>query len=639
MGFLQPLFLLAGAALLIPVFLHLFYRQESKTFTFPAIRYLLRTERDHARQIRTQQLLLLLLRIAIVLLIVLLGARIHIPGPGGSHEPTALALVIDNSMSATLIEDGRRRLDTLRAAARESVRGAGHDDRIWVVRAGAPWEPSLPGGMDEAMAAIDATGIAHGPGALGEAVERARALVAQSALPEREVHLFTDLQASGFAAAEVGDPRVPIVVFGLPARDATNLGIGSVTIGGGLPPLAGRRTEAAVTVVGGSATDSVGVRLYIDGQVRVAATARGGSTVLLPIGPFPPGRIEGYAEIDPDPLTADDRHYFAFTVREPTAVAVAGAAPFFLSEALMVLEESDRIVLGARAEAAALVSIGGEGLDPGGFTQSVIVVPHLDPVHLPALNRRLAQAGIPYRYGSATGGARIVSSDLGIGLAELQIRRVFPLERSDGTGTGGRPDPPAETVATLANGDPWIVTGTAPTGPYTLIASPLDGESTSLPVSAAMIPLLEWAIESGRRRGEDGTATAGSVLHPPGVSTAMRDPEGGVHPLDGDQPFVATALAGFYEPLAGDRALEAIPVNTPVPESDLTPIAVRELRRILPGIRAVVDDVEAWPRQIFRSGRGPEPWRALALILLVLLALEIVVAAARGLGTPSAPAA
>jgi len=82
MGFLNPLFLLAGVAVLVPVFLHLFYRRESKTFTFPAIRYLLQTERERARQIRTQQLLLLLLRCAIVVLVVLMGARVYAPGPG-----------------------------------------------------------------------------------------------------------------------------------------------------------------------------------------------------------------------------------------------------------------------------------------------------------------------------------------------------------------------------------------------------------------------------------------------------------------------------------------------------------------------------------------------------------------------------
>ncbi|MDE2652445.1 MAG: BatA domain-containing protein, partial [Gemmatimonadota bacterium] len=175
MGFLNPLFLLAGAAVLVPIILHLFYRQESKIFTFPAIRYLLRTEREHARQIRTQQLLLLLLRAAIVVLLVLLGARLHLRGSGGSHDPTALALVIDNSLSTTIIQDGRRLLDTLKAVARQSVANASHDDIIWVLRAGTPWEPAVPGGVVQARSAIDATMPAHTFGDLGAAIERARA--------------------------------------------------------------------------------------------------------------------------------------------------------------------------------------------------------------------------------------------------------------------------------------------------------------------------------------------------------------------------------------------------------------------------------------------------------------------------------
>ena len=128
MGFLNPVFLLAGLAVAVPIFLHLFYRRESKTFTFPAIRYLLRTERERSRQIRTQQLLLLLLRAAAVVLLVLLGARVHFPGPGTSHEPTALAVVIDNSLSTTVVEDGRRRLDALKAVAR-TRRGRGGTGR------------------------------------------------------------------------------------------------------------------------------------------------------------------------------------------------------------------------------------------------------------------------------------------------------------------------------------------------------------------------------------------------------------------------------------------------------------------------------------------------------------------------------
>lgn len=645
MGFLNPMFLAAGTLVLVPIILHLFHRQESRIFTFPAIRYLLRTERDHARQIRTQQLLLLLLRAGIVVVAVVLGARIHLAGPGGIHEPTALALVIDNSMSTTMIQDGRRRLDTLKAVARQSVAGASHDDLIWVVRAGTPWEPAVPGGMAQALAAIDETVGAHSRGELTRAVNRARALVGQSALPNREVHVFTDLQATAFSEPLPPAEDIPVVVFGAPAHSSHNRGIGSISFGGGVAPLAGRRTAAAVSVIGGGAADTVGVRLYMDGQVRAAASAPVGTMVRLPAGPFPAGRVEGYAEIDPDPLTADDRRYFAFTVREATTVAILGQASFFLEEALAVLEENDRIILGLPGGAATLVSIGGEGLERSGLDQGAFVAPHQDPAQLPALNRRLADAGIPFRYRSeAIGGARVATNELDIDVTDLQIRRFFPLvptETPRPAGGGGNDNAQGDTGAslfptgamiTLASGDPWLVAGIAPAGPYVLLASPLDGESTSLPVSAAMIPLLEWVIDRLSEGGDgDVSVIAGSDFRPPPVTTTVRSPNGIEHAVDGDQPFLATTVAGFYQPLARDSALDAVPVNPAPAETDLTPASSAEVRRAIPGTVAIVDDAAAWSRQIFRAGRGTEPWLPLAAVLLLLLIVETVVAAARGL--------
>ena len=629
MGFLNPLFLVAGAAVLVPVILHLFYRQESRTFTFPAIRYLLRTEKDHARRIRTQQLLLLVLRVAIVVLLVVLGGRIHFPGPGGSHDPTALALVLDNSLSTTIIEEGRRRLDTLKAVAHKSVEAAGYDDVIWVVRAGSPWEVAVPGGIEQAAIAIEETGPSHARGDLSSAIRRARALVGQSSLPHREVHVFTDLQATAFSEPVGDDDEIPVIVFAAPVDEPGNRGIERVSIGGGLPPLQGRRTDAAISIAGGAGTDTVGVRLYVGGQVRAAAMAPAGATVRLPVGPFPSGRVDGYAEIDPDPLTGDDRRFFSFTVRDPAPVAVLGPAPFFLTEALAVLQESERISLGGAARAATLISLGGEGLERRSAAQSVVVVPLADPARLPALNRRLAEAGVPFRYESGPDeGARVVRSDLPVDLGGLDVRRFFrlaPVESGEGSnGTG----------AVLSTGDPWLVTGSAPTGPYVLFATPMDEQSTNLPVSAAMIPLLEWVIERWFGDGTGNAAvTAGMDFRPPPTASAVRAPDGIVHQVDGDQPFLETAQAGIYHVLAGDSILESIPVNPPTAETDLTPASRGEVRRTVPGVHDITDDAASWSRQIFRAGRGPEPWRPLAATILVLLVLETAVAASRALRT------
>ena len=75
MGFLSPLWLLLAAAIAIPLVLHLLQRHQGPRVVFPAMRYLLRAEREHARQIRLRQLLLLLLRLAIILFIAFTAAR------------------------------------------------------------------------------------------------------------------------------------------------------------------------------------------------------------------------------------------------------------------------------------------------------------------------------------------------------------------------------------------------------------------------------------------------------------------------------------------------------------------------------------------------------------------------------------
>ena len=67
MGFLAPLWLLAGAAAAVPLLIHLMRRRIGARIEFPAVRYLVRAEREHSRDLRLRNLLLMLLRVAAVL--------------------------------------------------------------------------------------------------------------------------------------------------------------------------------------------------------------------------------------------------------------------------------------------------------------------------------------------------------------------------------------------------------------------------------------------------------------------------------------------------------------------------------------------------------------------------------------------
>jgi hypothetical protein len=170
MGALNPIFLGAAVAVAIPIFLHLFQRHEAKRFSFPALRYLERTEREHARRIKLRQLLLLLTRVAILLLLVGAGARLVFGGRGASHPPTAVAIVLDNSLSSGLVLGETRVLDELKSLALAALAEATDEDRFWVIRAGEPWLPAIPGAAVEARSAIEATEASRweSPGGCGD---------------------------------------------------------------------------------------------------------------------------------------------------------------------------------------------------------------------------------------------------------------------------------------------------------------------------------------------------------------------------------------------------------------------------------------------------------------------------------------
>ena len=135
MGFLAPLWLLAGAAAAVPLLIHLMRRRAGARIEFPAVRYLVRAEREHSRDLRLRNLLLMLLRVAAVLLITLAAAHPIIRMAGGGHARTALAIVLDNSLSTSAVEGGRPVLQQLQARAREVLQRASSTDRVWLVTA------------------------------------------------------------------------------------------------------------------------------------------------------------------------------------------------------------------------------------------------------------------------------------------------------------------------------------------------------------------------------------------------------------------------------------------------------------------------------------------------------------------------
>jgi hypothetical protein len=136
MSFLQPLALFGLAAASLPTLLHLLGRRLPPIVVFPAVRYLTATEEEHSRRLKLRNIMLLILRTLVIVLLVLGAAHPVSPvGAGRAHPPTAVALVVDNSLSTGAVVAGELTLTGLLDAASAVLKRLGAGDRLWLTTA------------------------------------------------------------------------------------------------------------------------------------------------------------------------------------------------------------------------------------------------------------------------------------------------------------------------------------------------------------------------------------------------------------------------------------------------------------------------------------------------------------------------
>jgi hypothetical protein len=620
---LQPLALFGLAFALVPPLLHLFQRRHPPDVVFPSARYLRETAREARRAIRFRHLLLLLLRVAAVVLLVLAAARPVVPlAVGGLHPPTALALVLDHSLSSGAVVGGRRVLDDLARRAGETLREARDGDALWLVGADGLARRGSARELTDAAARVQPEARRLD---LLAATALAARLVRGSGYATAEVHLLSDLQRSALGdapgrSADSSARGVPLLVYHPAAEPPADRGV------------ADARAEPAAWILGGG---SVGGRI---GGAPVPASPRTtvtvslagrevGRTVAAPGDAFAvrvaaprPGWYAGAVQLEPDELRGDDRRPFAVRVAEPVAVTVEAGADLgrFVHDALAVLAGAGQLraagTAGARPAGAPEVRLGETARAAGG-----IVFPPHDPLQLGAANRALAAAGTGWRFGAPVDRADTVEAPGDPGFGGARVTRRFRLEPAGGT--------TARAVLARAGGEPWIVRG----GRSLVVGSRFVPEETDLPLSARFVPALAGFLLRAAH-GDEGIVSAapGDVVAFPEGVTALATPDGPV-PVAGGGGAAAPVVPGVYPLLSGADTVGALVVATDARESDLTRANGRDVTAAFPGAKVrVVDSPQAYAAARFAgAGQGDlTPW--LLVAALAVLVTESLVAAGAG---------
>jgi hypothetical protein len=609
MVFLQPLALLLLGAALVPPLLHLFQRRRPPDVVFPSMRYLRQTEREAQRTIRLRHLLLLLLRVAAVALVALAAGRPVVPaGIGAGHEPTALVLLLDHSLSSGAVSGGRRAFDDLAARAVETLHAAQPADALWLIGADGVARRGSP----EALLAVVAQARPQPVRLdLSAAVATAARLVRGSGYARGEIHLLSDIQRSGFAAPDSAAAALPVLVYAPPAEPPPNRGLVSASASPATW-LAGHGTVAVA--IGGApapADARVAVGVSVEGRPGARSLVAARDVALLAAAAPVAGWAAGEVTLEPDELRADDRRPFAVRVVAPATVSSdpAEAGPF-LTAALSALARAGQV----RPGAAGAVRLGPTAVQPGA---AAVVFPPLDPVALGTANRALGAAGVPWRFGARVEREDTIAAPRLPEIAGARVARRYRLEATSGVEARG--------VLARAGGDPWLVRF----GRTVVLGSRLTPDETSLPLASGFVPFV-GVLVNRLARGDEGIleAAPGETVPLPDGVTALALGGGAVRSVGGAPTVAAPAEPGVYYLLAAGDTAGAMVVAPDPRESDLRRAAAADVAGSFPGARVTVaSSPAAYAAARFRgAGRKELTGWLLAAALLVLVAEALVAA-------------
>lgn len=603
MSFLAPWALLLAAAAGVPLLLHLLRRKSGDKLDFPAVRYLLRMEREHAREVRLKNLLLMVLRVSIIVAIALAAARPVGWLPGVGHAPTAVAIVLDNSLSSAAAGAEGPMLARLSGAARAIIDGASGGDRLWLVT----MDGAVTGGDAGTLrAALSGLRALDGAGDAATALRRAAALVKEAGIPARRVIVLTDAQATTWAGvdAAVAD-GAPISLIAPGGALGANSAVVAVAVE---PQHWDPRGTVRATVAG---PDSSSWRVVVDGRTLARGTAQPGATVLARVQPAARGWVAGTIELAPDELRGDDARHFAAQVGEAPAVVADPASGLFLRGAVDALVQGQRArrgddILLASAERA---------------RRPALLFAPTDPLRVADANRALERAGIPWRFGARREGPAPLRGDKVDGAT---ARAWYVLEAA---GDVGRTD----TLARVG-GAPWAVAGDG----YVLVASAAEASATDLPVRAAFLPWLDDLLAQRLVSGSAGAleVAPGRLLRVPMRADGLEAPDGTVRPVSAGAQIEAPWTAGVSFWRRGTDRIGALVVNAEPSESELARLEPDALGARL-GAETVSADPGAAARVAFAAGGARALARTFLFLALLLLVAETLVAR-RGQSKPQA---
>jgi len=616
MSFIHPYFLLALAGVAVPLVIHLLIRDRIQHVAFSTLRFFVKGAKYLTRRKKFQELLLILMRVAIVALLALVFARpfLKSDGPAGP-PPESVAQVIVADVSGSMRRAGLpAALKAEAQAAVDSLRG-GADAAALIAFADAP-QVIVPFGSSlaetrEAAAALE-------PGWAGtniaEALRKANEILRGVRAAHKRIVLISDLQREGWRyfkgdwklagdidlvvravkPADAGSPlaiveaHVPqsLVLDRQPCFIAVRVANYSNEPCANIPvtlSLGGAKADAQPISIRANSMVAVRFRHVFDtpgdnvGTVTVGGSDSAFYFNARTIPRIPVLLVNGRPSSNPQA----DAAFFLEKALAPSAespfavktVAVGKVTPADVAESMVtILANVAEVPAGVADALAALLARGGglfflpgDQVKPDGFNAQF---GRLAPCKL----RQVLTA-------------RPASGETAESLTRVDFEHpVFEVFVHPHHGDLSRPKfarywettdtQLSRVLARFGDGRPAILERQIGQGVAMAMVSPVDGEWNDFAYQSVFLPYLHQTVRYLAVRTEKPTGYASGAQLPVPEDGLLKDPGGKTHPI---AEAVATE-PGFYRVLNKDGKEEfTYAVNASLAESDPAAVAADEI--------------------------------------------------------------
>ena len=681
MQFVNPFFLIALAALAIPILIHLFNFRKYKKVYFTNVHYLQEIQQETKKQSQLRQLLILLARLLAIASLVIAFAQPYIPASKQQKKLTgqrAVSIYLDNSFSMEAIATEGKLIDVAKTKALEIASAYPQSDLFQLLTNDFEGRHQRFVSQEEFRKLVEEVQVSAASRMIPEVITRQNDLLEDNQKVSKDAYLISDFQKNTASLVQAKpDSTVSWFLVPLVAEKKDNLYIDTVFF---ISPVhqPGQQVSLRVRIhnASGESLEKIPVKLTINNvQTALSSFSVGANAtteVTLPFTENTSGIQYGQVEIVDYPIVYDDKFYFSYPVLPSIPVLCINEkgensylnALFendstirftnsqvrqldygnLFANALLILNSPEEISSGLAQELNRYLQAGGNLVvfppvkgktDSYNALLSLFSLPGytgIDTVkqRITAIN---VESTIYNDVFEKNGSGKVVLPD-NIDLPMVQKHYVLLQEIRSGE----------EVLLKLQNNQPFLISAPVGKGRVYIFSAPADDAWTMFPKHMIFVPTLyKIALLSNPSHplyhitGENTTIEIPSDSLPETNVYKLNKPGSGYEVIPEIRKFGTNISlithdqindAGFYNVLHGAKTVAGLAFNFNRKESDLNCFSVAELeqqinRLPVKDIHILREKKSSLVREIHQIKQGTPLWKWFILLALLFIACEI----------------